>query len=193
MEKFIIKGGNKLKGKISVSGAKNVALKAIVAACLTNEEVIIKNIPLISDVLVMTEIVEDLGGKVRINDHTLSIKVEKFNSNRISLDRAAAVRTSFMLMVPLIKRYGKAVIPNPGGCRIGARPIDRIVDGLKLMGVNIIYESEDGYFHATTSKLKGVKYTFTKKYSHWYRNLNSCGFCSKWQNNIGKRSRRTRD
>lgn len=162
MEKFIVKGGNKLKGNISVSGAKNVALKAIVAACLTDEEVIIKNIPLISDVLVMTEIVESLGGKVKINDHTLSIKVEKFCSSRIPLDRAAAVRTSFMLMIPLIIRCGKAIIPNPGGCRIGARPIDRIVDGLKLMGVDVVYDSEDGYFHASANQLIATKYFFTK-------------------------------
>lgn len=164
MEKFIIKGGRKLKGEISISGSKNVALKAVVAACLTDEEVVIENVPLISDFLTMIEIVKELGGKVTIKDHAVSIKLEKFKKNKISLDRAAEIRTSFMFLAPLLIREGKAIIPNPGGCRIGARPIDRIIDGLKKMGVNVDYYSEDGYFHATCSSkgLMGTDYRFVK-------------------------------
>ncbi|MCL6096484.1 MAG: UDP-N-acetylglucosamine 1-carboxyvinyltransferase [Patescibacteria group bacterium] len=165
MEKLIIKGGRKLKGEISISGSKNVALKALVAACLTDEEVIIENVPLISDFLIMTEIIKELGGKVEIKDHLVSIKLENFKKNRISLDKAAEIRTSFMFLAPLLAREGKAIIPNPGGCRIGARPIDRIVDGLKSMGVDIDYISEDGYFHATCNPKKGLsgtKYRFEK-------------------------------
>ncbi len=164
MEKFIINGGKKLKGEISVSGSKNVALKALVAACLTDEEVVIENVPLISDFLIMAEIIKELGGKVTIRDHEVSIRLEKFKKNKISLDKAAEIRTSFMFLAPLLIREGKAVIPNPGGCRIGARPIDRIVDGLRNMGVDIDYISEDGYFHATRSSkgLSGTKYRFVK-------------------------------
>ncbi len=165
MEKLIIKGGKKLKGEISVSGSKNVALKALVAACLTDEEVVIENVPLISDFLIMTEIIKELGGKVTLKDHAVSIRLEKFKKNKISLDQAAEIRTSFMFLAPLLARGGKAIIPNPGGCRIGARPIDRIVDGLKSMGVDIDYISEDGYFHATCNpkkKLSGTKYRFIK-------------------------------
>ncbi|MDP3988462.1 MAG: UDP-N-acetylglucosamine 1-carboxyvinyltransferase [Candidatus Levybacteria bacterium] len=162
MEKLIIKGGKKLYGKVLVSGAKNVALKAIVAACLTEEEVIIKNIPLISDFYVMVDIIRELGGSVDIGGHTATIKVEKFKTHKIYLDKAAEIRTSLMLLVPLLLRAGKAVIPNPGGCRIGARPIDRIIDGLRKMGVDIRYNSNDGYFYAKAEKISGVEYKFEK-------------------------------
>ncbi|HZJ18141.1 MAG TPA: UDP-N-acetylglucosamine 1-carboxyvinyltransferase, partial [Patescibacteria group bacterium] len=164
LEKMIIKGQNKLLGTVSVSGSKNVALKVLVAACLTNEEVTIENVPLISDFKIMAEIIEQLGGKVKINDHSITIKIKKFKTNKITLGKAAEIRTSFMFLAPLLAREGKAIIPNPGGCRIGARPIDRIIDGLEKMGVVVNYESEDGYFHASLSKgkLSGTRYIFSK-------------------------------
>lgn len=165
MEKFVITGKTPLHGSTQVSGAKNVALKAIVAACLTDEEVVIRNIPLISDLYVMAEIIEELGGQAVIEGHTITIRVQKFASTTISLDRAAHIRTSVMFLAPLLAREGKAIIPNPGGCRIGARPIDRTIDGLTKMGVDIRYESSDGYFYAkviSKEKLSGVEYTFEK-------------------------------
>ena len=161
----MIKGGKKLKGEVSVFGSKNVALKALVAACLTDEEVIVENVPLISDFLIMADIIKELGGTVETRDHTVSIRLEKFVKDKILLDKAAEVRTSFMFLAPLLARVGKAIIPNPGGCRIGARPIDRVVGGLKSMGVHVDYDSKDGYFHATTNSNKGLfgtKYRFVK-------------------------------
>src|SRR6185437_7006017 len=130
MEKFVIKGGKVLKGTVQVSGAKNVALKALIAACLTDEEIIIHNVPLISDFFTMVEIIRELGGTVRLDDHTVTIRVEKFVKHELSLETAAKIRTSFMFLAPLLLRTGEAIIPNPGGCRLGARPIDRLVDGL---------------------------------------------------------------
>ena len=163
MEKFIIEGGKKLKGSISVSGSKNVALKALVAACLTQEKVLIKNIPLISDFTVMADIIRGFGGVVEIKDHTAVIQMKKIKDNKMSLDKAAAVRTSAMFMAPLLVRNRKAMIPNPGGCRIGARPIDRIIDGLRKMGVEATYNSRDGYFHLEVpGEMKGVEYKFNK-------------------------------
>jgi len=163
MDKFIIKGGKKIKGTISILGSKNVALKVLVAACLTSDEVIVENVPLISDFLIMADIIEHLGGKVKFIDHSVSVKVDQFKSEKISLDKAAEIRTSYMFLAPLLARLGEAVIPNPGGCRIGARPIDRIVGGLKKMGVSIKYNSKDGYFHATAPNgLKGTTYRFSK-------------------------------
>lgn len=162
MEKFIVKGGKPLKGEIKVSGAKNVALKVLVAACLTNEEVIIRNVPLISDLFVMVDIIKELGGEVLITDHMVKVKMQEFKKTKISLEKAAEIRTSVMFLAPLLARAGRATIPNPGGCRIGARPIDRIIEGLKAMGVNIQYESEDGYFHAHTKTLQGNYYKFEK-------------------------------
>lgn len=166
MEKFIVVGGKKLEGEVSVSGAKNVALKAIVAACLTSDEVVIENVPLISDFFVMTDIVKELGGEIKIEDHKVYIRVKEIKNTKVSLEKAAEIRTSSMFLAPLLARRGVAVVPNPGGCRIGARPIDRVIDGFKKMGVNIMYNSRDGYFHANTSvegnKLKGAEYEFEK-------------------------------
>ncbi len=162
MEKFEIIGGKALKGEISVGGAKNVALKALIAACLTDEEVVIKNIPLISDFYAMVDIIEELGGTVALENHTATVQIKELKQHEISLDAAARIRTSFMFLVPLLARVGKAIVPNPGGCRLGARPIDRIIEGLRKMNASIEYSSDDGYFHAKTDGLKGCEYTFKK-------------------------------
>lgn len=163
MDKFIVNGGKKITGEVSVSGAKNMALKAIVAACLTPEEVIIENIPLISDLFVMADIARELGGKIEIQDHTLIIEMANLSKHEIALERAAETRTSAMFMAPLLARYHAAIIPNPGGCRIGSRPIDRTIEGLEKMGVKVDYKSEDGFFHmAAPNGLSGIDYTFKK-------------------------------
>jgi UDP-N-acetylglucosamine 1-carboxyvinyltransferase len=147
MEKIVVKGGKKLTGTIGVTGAKNVALKALVAACLTDQPVVIKNIPLISDFMVMVEIIRDLGGEVKITDHTATVCIKKFKKEKVTLEEAAKIRTSAMFLSPLLARIGKAIIPNPGGCRIGARPIDRTIKGLEKMGYSTKYNSKDGFFY----------------------------------------------
>lgn len=162
MDKYIITGGNKLQGEIGIAGAKNAALKVLVAACLTDEEVIIHNVPLIADFFVMIEIMEELGAKVELKGHTVRIHLPKFAHSSIPLDKAALARTSSMFIAPLLARTGEAIIPNPGGCRLGARPIDRTIEGVGQMGVTITYHSEDGYFHAKTDGLKGTNYRFLK-------------------------------
>ena len=163
MQRFEIIGGRKLKGRIEVFGSKNVVLKVLVAACLTGEEIFIDNVPLISDVYAMAEIIEHLGGKIEFKDHRLTIKVEDFISSKIALEKAAETRTSFMFLAPLLARKKGAIIPNPGGCRIGARPIDRVIGGLKKMGVKVKYNSKDGFFHATAPNgLNGAYYKFEK-------------------------------
>jgi UDP-N-acetylglucosamine 1-carboxyvinyltransferase len=163
MDKFIVNGGEKLIGSTKVSGAKNVALKALVAACLTEGEVVIENIPLISDLFTMIDIIEELGGVVEKEDHRLIVNIPNFSTSKISLDSAAEVRTSALFMSPLLARTREAIIPNPGGCRIGARPIDRTIEGLKQMGVEVEYRSSDGYFYMKAPNgLSGTDYTFKK-------------------------------
>ncbi len=162
MDIFKVTGGIPLRGTTSVSGAKNAALKAVVAACLTSEEVIIHNIPLISDFYYMVDIMKLLGASVVIKDHTVHVRMKKFHRSTIPLDIAAQMRTSAMFIGPLLARTGKALIPNPGGCRLGARPIDRTINGVRHLNAKIAYNSEDGYFHAQTRKLKGTMYTFEK-------------------------------
>lgn len=162
MEKLIITGNKKLHGNVKVSGSKNVALKALVAASLTDEVVTIKNIPHISDFFIMVEILKKLGGNVTITDHEARIHVPSFKKNAIHLEMGAQVRVSTLFLAPLLARQKEAIVPNPGGCRLGARPIDRIIDGLQHMGADVTYHSEDGYFHAQTKGLKGIEYTFSK-------------------------------
>ena len=162
MEKYIIKGGNKISGTTTVSGAKNVALKAIVAACLTPETVTITNVPNISDVKVMGEIIKELGGEFSFENNTVTITVKEFKKDSITLDQASHIRTSSMFIAPLLVRNKKAEIPNPGGCRLGARPIDRTIHGLGEMGAVIEYRSDDGYFHAVTEEIHGTDYRFEK-------------------------------
>lgn len=160
MSRYIISGGTPLKGEVTVSGAKNVALKAIVAGLLTSEELVIDNVPLISDLFTMKEIIEGLGAKVDINHHQLRIKADNITNFKVPLEAGARLRTSSMVLGPLLARFGQAIIPNPGGCRIGARPIDRHIKGIESMGAEISYQ--EGYFQAKAKKLKGTRYKFAK-------------------------------
>src|SRR3989344_8431954 len=160
MEKFVITGGKKLQGETQVSGAKNAALKVLVASCLTDEKVTIHNMPLITDLFIMIDIMKELGAHVEIHGHSVTVQLKKFAHSSIPLDKAALVRASSMFIAPLLARTGEAIIPNPGGCRLGARPIDRTIEGISQMNVDITYHSEDGYFHAKTENLKGTNYRF---------------------------------
>ena len=162
MNKYVIKGGNILSGDVSVSGSKNAVLKAIIAACLTADTVEIKNIPLISDLFIMLELVKEIGGKVKLSGHTLKIEVQDIKSVKIPLEIGAKIRTSSIFLAPLLSRKKEALIPNPGGCRIGARPIDRHIEGLIRMGATAKYDSLDGYFHLKTRGLHGSNYKFEK-------------------------------
>ncbi len=162
MEKFIINGGIPLNGTISVSGAKNVALKTFVAALLTDEPVIIHNVPLICDVTFMLDVLRSLGATVEIINHTARIQNSSSVTTTVPLEVGARLRTSSMVIGPLLVRYGEAKISNPGGCRIGARPIDRHIEGLRQMGAVISYNHDDGYFYAKAQKLHGTTYRFPK-------------------------------
>lgn len=161
-KKYIINGGKVLSGVAVISGSKNVVSKAIVASSLTSEEVVITNVPHISDLTVALEVAKELGATVNLTGDTLKIKFENIKSTEIPLSAGAKSRTSSMFLGPLLARQGRALVPNPGGCRLGARPIDRHIQGLEQMGAKITYMSEDGYFHAQASKLTGTTYTFDK-------------------------------
>lgn len=162
MKKYIINGGKKLSGEVAVSGSKNVVLKAVIAACLTDETVELKNVPLINDFYNLLSLVEEIGGSVELSGHTVKIKVATIKNTTIPLEMAAKVRTSSMFLAPLLLRAKNVHIPNPGGCRIGARPIDRHIKGLEKMGATITYDRRDGYFHASTSGLTGTTFEFEK-------------------------------
>lgn len=163
MKKYIIHGGKELQGTVTISGSKNVVSKVIVAASLTEEEVEIANVPYISDLLVALEVAEELGAQVNYADHTLKIKFEKIITTQIPLSAGVKSRASTLFLGPLLARSKTATVPNPGGCRLGARPIERHIEGLEQMGAIISYVSDDGYFHASAPDgLHGTTYTFDK-------------------------------
>jgi len=162
MKQYIIKGGNQLAGTIRISGSKNVVTKAVIAACLTDEPVTLKNVPEISDIDALLEVIESIGGTVERQNGEVTITVSQIKKHTISLAEGARVRTSSMFISPLLLRTGNAVVPNPEGCRLGARPIERHIEGLEQMGAKIEYKSEDGYYHATTEGLTGTTYRFEK-------------------------------
>jgi len=163
MDKYIIKGGVPLRGEVTVSGAKNVAMKVLLAGLLTDDKVIIRGVPHISSVAGTADIIRHLGVTVEFTDHTLNIDASKLKYTKVPLDIGSKYRTATMVIGPLLSRIGRAQVPNPGGCRLGQRPIDMHITGLHKMGVTIKYNSHDGYFYATApKKLRGISFRFYK-------------------------------
>lgn len=162
MEKFVVQGGYPLKGEIKLQGAKNVALKMFVASLLTEEELILHNVPKIRDVYGMLEILNELGVVTTWEDHSVRLHFKANGVTTVPLDVGARLRTSSLVLGPLLLQYGKADIPNPGGCRLGVRPIDRHIKAIGDMGAKITYDSSDGFFHATSEKLIATTVQFDK-------------------------------
>lgn len=160
MDSLIVYGGNKLTGQVRVSGAKNVAMKVILASILTDDKIICRGVPHISSVNQTAKVLEILGGKIKFENHCFEAEGKTINNFKIPLEMGGMVRTSTMVIGPLLARFGRAIVPNPGGCRLGARPIDRHIEGLKKMGAEIEYVN--GYFNAVASRLHGAEYTFEK-------------------------------
>lgn len=160
---FVIHGGKRLEGSVQLSGAKNVALKVLIGALLFESKVVLHNIPRLNDVMELIHLINSLGAKAAfIGPNTVEIDPTSLSSNKLDLLFASKIRVSFMFFAPLLYRFGEAHIPNPGGCRIGARPIDRPVEGLKKFGIQVDYNSEDGYYHARMHNKPSGKYRFEK-------------------------------
>ncbi len=161
---FIVHGGAPLVGEVSMSGAKNVALKVLVAALLYKTPVTFTNIPNIEDVKELLHLLSLLGATIKQSDNTVTIDPSTLSLDEVDLLHGSKIRVSFMLFAPLLYRFGKAKIPNPGGCRLGARPIDRHISMLRSFGVTINYNSENGYYTASTDgSIKGCTFTFKIK------------------------------
>ena len=163
---YSIHGGYPLKGEIQLSGAKNVSLKVIIASLLFESEVCIANVPRIKDIEELLHLITSLGGHARFTSQNEVVVDKKgMSKNTINLLQAIKTRVSFMFFAPLLHLFGSCRIPNPGGCRIGARPIDRQIDIMKAMGVSVQYDEEDGYYKAqlTTKKFQGITHRFEKR------------------------------
>lgn len=160
---YIIKGGKPLRGTVQLSGSKNIALKTLIAALMFESEVVLKRIPHINDVEDLIHLIRLLGAKAEWEGkNEVRIDGRGMSDRKVDLLHGSKIRVSFMLFAPLLLRFGEAYIPNPGGCRIGARPIDRIVAGMQAIGIEVSYDSGTGYYHAVKSGPLGGTFRFDK-------------------------------
>ncbi len=161
MQKFIIEGGVPLKGQVQISGAKNAAIKMVAASLLTSNEVVLENIPRIDDVGVVVKIVENLGVKTEfLDEKVLGLRADEIFSYEVPHSLGVSSRSAIITVGPLLARFGEVTIPEPGGCRIGLRPIDRHLAALERLGAAV--EHERGVYKITAPRLKGAEINFEK-------------------------------
>src|SRR5215469_5456045 len=164
MDKFVIRGGNALLGTVRVSGAKNAALPAMAAALLTPEPVILENIPQVRDIETTRRLLTAMGAEVELGygraHHRTSISCQNLSAPEASYELVKTMRASTLVLGPLVARCGRARVSLPGGCAIGARPIDLHIKGLERLGARII--QEHGYVEASAERLKGAEIVFDK-------------------------------
>ena len=161
MQKFVITGGMPLNGEVRIAGAKNAVLKMMAAAALTDERVRLTNVPKISDVSIMREVMGDIGFEVRRqNGDALELRAVEAAWPFVPLEAAQKMRASFILLGPMLARFGRVILPNPGGDRIGRRPVNLHVAALEQMGAEIEYRN--GYYYASApgGGLRGAEISF---------------------------------
>lgn len=161
MSSFLIEGGHRLQGEITPQGAKNEALQILCAVLLTPEKVIIDNIPDIRDVNKLIDILADIGVKTqKLAPGKYSFKADDVNLEYLQsdafLNKGGMLRGSVMLMGPLLARFGKALIPTPGGDKIGRRRLDTHFTGLEKLGAKVEYHTESHYYDVSAKELKGT-------------------------------------
>lgn len=154
---IVVRGGNRLVGRVSIDGAKNAALPAMAAALLTEEECILENVPVLEDVLVMIELLRWLGAEVEFDqeNHRVRICAADIHEFEAPAHLVARMRASFLVTGPLLARFGRARSSPPGGCQLGTRPVDVDLRGFRKMGATI-EERDDGY-DMRASRLRGAE------------------------------------
>src|SRR5258708_6137812 len=164
MDKFVIRGGNPLVGTIRVSGAKNSALPCMAAAILTEDEVVLENIPQVRDIATERRLLVSMGAEVELGDagtnHRTTISCRTLSDHEAKYEIVKTMRASSLVLGPLVARAGMARVAMPGGCAIGGRPIDLHIKGLEQMGASIT--QEHGYLEARADRLKGARLVFDK-------------------------------
>jgi len=159
MDKIVIEGGRRLEGIVKISGAKNAVLPVLAATLLTQGRNIIEGVPKVRDVATMIKLLEGLGAKLE-SYRNGKIILDTYNANNpeAPYDLVSTMRASCLVLGPLLSRLGKARVSLPGGCAIGARPIDLHIKGLQEMGAEI--KLEQGYVQGKVNKLKGIQFYF---------------------------------
>src|ERR1700716_1807557 len=164
MDKLVIRGGEPLLGTVRVSGAKNAALPCMAAALLTDEPVILENIPQVRDIQTTRNLLAAMGAEVELGygraQHRTTIHCKNLASPEASYELVKTMRASTLVLGPLVARYGRARVSLPGGCAIGARPIDLHIKGLERLGAKIT--QDHGYIEASADRLKGAEIVFDK-------------------------------
>ena len=164
MDKFVVRGGNPLLGTIKISGAKNSALPCMAAAILTEDEVILENVPQVRDIETERKLLESMGAEVELGygraQHRTRIRCAVLSDPVAKYEIVKTMRASSLVLGPLIARTGIARVAMPGGCAIGGRPIDLHIKGLEAMGATI--SQEHGYLEARTDRLRGAHIVFDK-------------------------------
>jgi UDP-N-acetylglucosamine 1-carboxyvinyltransferase len=159
MDKIAIRGGNPLNGEIKISGAKNASLPLMAACLLTDKPLILENVPHLSDIESMGELLSQLGVSVDVGPDSTTLCAKDLNSTTAPYDVVRKMRASVLVLCPLVAREGEAHVSMPGGCAIGPRPIDLHLKGLEALGAQITLE--EGYVHAhAPNGLIGATYTF---------------------------------
>jgi UDP-N-acetylglucosamine 1-carboxyvinyltransferase len=162
VDKLLIEGGHALRGELRMSGAKNSALPILAATLLSDEPVVIANVPHLHDVTTMIELLGSLGVEVMIDEKlNVAVSSASLNSYRAPYDLVKTMRASVLVLGPLVARYGRARVSLPGGCAIGERPINLHIDGLHAMGAEI--KIEHGYVEATAKRLRGAAIAFPQQ------------------------------
>ncbi len=161
MDYLEIKGGKKLFGSVYISGAKNAALPLIAMSILAKNDVVIRNIPQVADIKTLIKLLQNLGAVSKFENLDLVINTTTINSTKATYDIVRKMRASILVLGPLLARFGHCEVSLPGGCAIGARPIDLHLSALEKMGANI--EIKDGYVIARAKDgLKGANIIFDK-------------------------------
>ena len=161
MQKLIIHGGNKLRGSVAISGAKNAALPLMAAGLLTDETLTLSNIPDLADVKTLATLLEQHGVHIHRSDNRMVLNARAVDNFTAPYELVRTMRASVLVLGPLLARFGRARVSLPGGCAIGTRPIDLHLKALEKMGAEI--ELAEGYIDANVNgRLKGAEITFEK-------------------------------
>ena len=155
MDTIQIRGGRRLKGEVTVEGAKNASLPILLAALLTAERCTFRNVPHVVDVRTTLRLLADLGARVEDTDGVVSVQAERLARLEAQYELVKTMRASFLSLGPLLARYGRARVSTPGGCAIGSRPVDLHLDGLQRMGARV--RTVHGYVEAEAKQLKGAR------------------------------------
>jgi UDP-N-acetylglucosamine 1-carboxyvinyltransferase len=158
MDVLRIKGPNRLRGEVDVPGSKNASLAILASVPLTSGQVVLHNVPEISDVRIKLALLEDFGAKVEWREGSVFIDCSGLRYHEPDETRVRPIRTSFYLLGPLLARLGRAMLPMPGGCLIGARPVDFHIKGLEILGATV--EMVNGNYTASTPGLHGGEIYF---------------------------------